>query len=149
MQFVPFNRSDPRLTGPYLTCFKWANASSQTALRISLGINVDNANNNETQTFNLGIGWDRRRDINKKWSHTRGMEFILWVGDLNIPGQPDINNNDRLLVGAAPLWGIEYALSNHVTLGTEAQMVIGTDPDNGFVFTIIPPVGLFLHYYFK
>jgi hypothetical protein len=149
MQFVPFNRSDPRLIGPYITRFKWAGTNRKSAFRISLGLNIDASDDNErNQYFNFGLGWDRRRNINKKWSHTRGMEFVLWAGNRNIPAQLN-NNNFGVLLGVAPLWGIEYALSRHVTLGTEAQMVLATDLDNGPVITIIPPVGLFLHYYFK
>ncbi|MGL6351246.1 MAG: hypothetical protein ACRC2U_15660, partial [Aeromonas sp.] len=67
----------------------------------------------------------------------------------NIPGTNPSSFEENLMVGIGPFWEVEYALSEHITLGTQAQMVLGTLVNDGILFTIVPPVGVFLNYYVK
>jgi hypothetical protein len=148
-QLVPFNRSSPRDAGPYLAHFKWYNRTGRTAFRMSIGVRL----REDTDVFelddpqlNFAIGWEKRRNISRRWSYTRGFDFMFLAGDQNIPGS---ENNFDPLIGFGPAWGIEWAIEPHITLGTEATLAIGIVPDSGPQVELLPPVGIYLHYYFK
>lgn len=147
-QLVPFNRSDPRDAGPYLAHFKWYNSTGKTAFRMSLGFRLRADGDLETDDVQISfaIGWEKRRHISRRWSYTRGFDFMFLGGDQNIPGS---DTQFEPFIGFGPAWGIEWAIEPNITLGTEATLAMGFVPDVGPQVELLPPVGIYLHYYFK
>ena len=148
-QLIPFNRSDPKEAGPFLVRFKAYGPKGKSAFRFSLGLHViPNGNGDfDDPQFNLALGWERRKSISRRWSYTKGFDFMILAGDLNIPG----NRSDANFVAfaAGPLWGIEYFIDRRISIGVEAALIIGFSPDDeSVVFDVLPPVGLFLNHYF-
>ena len=148
-QLVPFNRSNPRDAGPYLAHFKWYNSTGRTAFRMSLGVRLRESEFDfelDDPQLNFAIGWEKRRNISRRWSYTRGFDFMFLAGDQDIPGNEESFDP---FIGFGPAWGIEWAIEPHITLGTEATLAIGVVPDIGPQVELLPPVGIYLHYYFK
>ncbi len=147
-QLVPFNRSDPRQAGPYLIHFKTYGPRNRAAFRFSFGLHLIPDNTGEVQDpqVNIAMGWEKRRSLGRRWSYTRGFDFVILAGDLNVPGN---NQNDEVVVlGCGPVWGIEYFIDPRISIGTEASFILGFSPDFGVTADIIPPVGIFLNHYF-
>jgi hypothetical protein len=146
-QLIPFNRADPRDIGPFLMRFK-NYKNGKTAVRFGLGVDI---NENDffvdgNQPFiHIHWGWERRKNITDRWSYTRGIDAVAFVGPFNIPG--DSRNSDASSVGIGLPWGIEYAIAPHITLSTEVELAILLG-DFGPNIRLLPPVGLFLNYYF-
>lgn len=148
-QLIPFNRSNPREAGPYLVHFKKYGLSGKNAFRFSMGIHLvpDDQDELADPQFNIAFGWEKRRSISKRWSYTRGFDFMFLAGDLNVPGVA--NTEESAAIAFGPVWGIEFAIDRRITIGTEAALALGWSPDSeGFLFDIIPPLGIFLHHYF-
>lgn len=147
-QLIPFNRSNPREAGPFLLRFKRYGARYKTAFRFSLGMHVvpdENSDFNNPQ-LNLAFGWERRRSISRRWSYTRGFDFMILGGALNVPGT---ENTEALTFAVGPMYGIEYFIDPRMSIGCEAVLALGFSPDAvGVVLQIIPPVGIFLNHYF-
>jgi hypothetical protein len=146
---VPFNRVDPREAGPFLVRFKKYGPLRRSAFRFSMGFHmIPNADFDtfEDAQFNFALGWEKRRSISRRWSYTRGFDFMFLAGDLNVPGAESDEFEAAVAIG--PLWGIEFAVAERITLGTEAVLAIGFATEQLLFFTIIPPVGIFLQHYF-
>lgn len=147
-QLIPLNRSDPREAGPYLVHFKTFGLRNRHAFRFSLGLHIvpdENSDFGDPQ-LNIAMGWEKRRSLGGRWAYTRGFDFVLLAGDLNVPGNDQ--SEDTAFLGGGPVWGIEYFVAPRISIGTEASLIIGVVPDFGFAADIIPPVGLFLNHYF-
>lgn len=145
-QLIPFNRSNPREVGPYLMRFKRYKPNGR-AFRFSMGINMNFTNDDNEIGVNFGFGRERRRGFAQRWVYTRGFDFNILLGNINLPGQSTANG---VILGCGPLWGLEYALAPHITVGTETALVMGlslSDFGLNLSFQIIPPVALFVHYY--
>ena len=147
-QLIPLNRSNPRQAGPYLVHFKTYGTRNRAAFRFSMGMHLvpDNNGNVDNPQINIGMGWEKRRSLGGRWSYTRGFDFVILTGDLNVPG--NANNDEVVVFGGGPVWGLEYFIDQRISIGTEVSMVLGFAPDFGVTFDIIPPVGLFLNHYF-
>lgn len=148
-QLAPFNRSSPRDAGPYLAHFKWYGPSGKTAFRMSLGFRLRGDEFDlelDDPQLNFAIGWEKRRNISRRWSYTRGFDFMFLAGDQDIPGN---DTPFEPFIGFGPAWGIEWAIDPNITLGTEATLALGFSPDIGPQVELLPPVGIYLHYYFK
>lgn len=148
-QLIPFNRSDPKEAGPYLLRFKAYGPKGKSAFRFSMGIHIipDGDDNVDDPQLNLAFGWEKRRSISRRWSYTKGFDFMILAGDLNIPGNK--SGEDFVAFAAGPVWGIEYFIERRISVGVEAALVLGFSPSSGtVVFDILPPVGLFLNHYF-
>lgn len=149
-QLIPLNRSNPREAGPFLVRFKKYGPKNRSAFRFSLGLHVvadDNGDVDDPQ-LNLAIGWEKRRSLGGRWAYTRGFDFMILTGDLNVPGSSSNEEVARLALG--PVWGLEYFFDKRMSIGTEATLAVGFSPDSEFGVTleIIPPVGVFLNHYF-
>ncbi len=147
-QLIPFNRSNPREAGPFLLRFKRYGQRAKTAFRFSLGLHVvpdDNGDVNDPQ-LNLAFGWERRRSISRRWSYSRGFDFMILGGAMNVPGT---DNTEAFTFAIGPMYGIEYFLDPRMSIGCEAVLALGFSPDaEGIILEIIPPVGIFLNHYF-
>jgi hypothetical protein len=151
-QLIPLNRSDSKEAGPFLLRFKKYGSAGRSAFRFSLGFHLRTDENGEVDDpqFSFALGWEKRRSISRRWSYTRGFDFMVLGGDLNIPGNNTLAE-DEVGIGFAvgPVWGMEYAIDPRVTLGVEAALAIGWSPGfEGVIFEVLPPVGLFLSHYF-
>jgi hypothetical protein len=147
-QLIPFNRSNPREAGPFLMRFKRYNFERTRAFRFSMGLAVVNFDDNSDPSFslNLAFGSEKRKSISDRWSYTKGFDFMILVGNKNIPGN---SSSDQASIGVGPVWGIEYTIGKRITVGTEAALNLGVNLNFDVIinFEILPPVGIFLNYY--
>jgi hypothetical protein len=146
-QLVPLNRADPRESGPYLVRFKKYGPLGRSGFRFSMGVRVglDEIEEERIQ-LNLAFGFERRRSISKRWSYTRGFDAMILAGDLATPGTDTAE--DAFAIAVAPVWGIEFAIDDYMTVGAEAALALGLAFEEGVFFEILPPVGVFLQHYF-
>lgn len=146
VQLLPFNRSDPQLAGPYFVTLRSYN-SKDVAFRLGIGWNVstgDGVSDVDDAHINLRLGWEKRKGIFKKWTYSGGFDFFLSAGDLNISSEKD---NDTLLVGLGPTWGIDYFINEAISLSIETSLLIGYTPDlDGIQLEFIPPIALYLNF---
>lgn len=147
-QLIPLNRSNPREAGPYLIHFKAYGPRNRYAFRFSAGFHLvpDGNGDLDDPQLNIAMGWEKRRSLGGRWAYTRGFDFVILGGDLNVPGNNQSQENGFL--GGGPVWGIEYFIQPRISIGTEASLIMGLVPDFGFAIDFIPPVGLFLNHYF-
>jgi hypothetical protein len=147
-QLIPFNRADPRDFGPFLMRFK-NYKNGKNAIRFGLGVQILGEDiffsTEESKTFlNIQWGWERRKNISDRWSYTKGIEAVALIGNSNLPNE---RNSESVSVGVGLPWGIEYAIAPRITLSTEIELVLLVS-EFGPTIRLLPPVGLFLNYYF-
>jgi hypothetical protein len=146
-QFIPFNRADPTEIGPYYIRFK-NYKRGKNAVRFALGVSIvpdDFFGEDDNAFLHLQLGFERRKNITDRWSYTRGLDAVFSGGNFNLPG--DNSNEDIAHLGIGLPWGMEYALAPRITISTETELLL-LITDNGLSFRFLPPVGLFLNYYF-
>lgn len=147
VQLIPFNRSDPRVTGPYYV--NWRSYVQKDdklkGFKISLGVDLSDVDDiNPVQAFlNFRLGFESYRRISPRWGYTRGFNGFFSSGDFNIPGSKP--NNDVFL-GVGPHWGVDFFVSPKVSLSLETALILGTT-DFGAKFEFIPPVALNLNFW--
>lgn len=147
VQLIPFNRSNPRVTGPfYLSTKKYKKPNA--GFRFGIGLDIDPAGDEEGREafLNLRIGWEKRKAFSQRWAYYGGFDFMFIAGDLNILGA---KSEETGAFGIAPVWGIEYALTEQIYLSTETALFLGIDFgafDAVPRFEFIPPVSLFLNF---
>ena len=107
-QLIPLNRSNPNDAGPYLIHFKTFGPRNRYAFRFSAGFHiVPDANGDlEDPQLSISMGWEKRRSLGGRWSYTRGFDFVILGGDLNIPGTNQ--SSETAFLGGGPVWGLEY-----------------------------------------
>lgn len=146
VQMIPFNRSNPLLTGPYNAEFH--SFHGEKALHVSLGffLNAEAADNDDEELhFNFRIGMEKRRWTRDRWSFLSGWDLYFSAGGLNVVG--DAGRQDIVVAGYGRRWSMEYALHPQVRLSIETAMLLGLELEFGepnFVF--IPPVALNLNF---
>ena len=146
VQLIPFNRTNPLLTGPYNAEFHVFNG--ERALHASLGFFVTTQaidNEDDELHFNFRIGMEKRRWTRDRWSFLSGWDVYFSAGGLNLLGESD--NQDVALAGYGRRWSVEYAIQPQVRISIETAMVIGLELEFGepnFVF--IPPVAVNLNF---
>ena len=147
VQLIPFNRSNPRVTGPYYMTWRSyrINRRGQVGgFRMALGADLSDVDDESFQAFiNFRFGWERKKVIHERWSYSSGLDFMIFGGDLNIPGGKD---QDAAGFGFGPVWGIEYDLARHVSLSIETALFIGTAAESGFKLEFIPPVSIYMNF---
>ncbi|MCO6489342.1 MAG: hypothetical protein J5I98_13035 [Phaeodactylibacter sp.] len=144
VQLAPFNRSNPRVLGPYFTTYR-VYSSRGRAFRLALGWDVDaSLDADEAQNhFNLRLGWERRRKIADRWSYSMGWDFAISGGDFNLPGEKEA---DTGFLGFGPTWGFEFFINRTVSLSTEVSLWAGIDLNEGIPrLLVVPPVALLLN----
>ena len=143
---VPFNRANPRLSGPIQARFRFAR-KGRSAFRLGLGVSLDsNDDLGDNNFLHLEIGWEKRRSISKRWSFVRTSELFLSVGKVNVPGST-VGNGQVPGIGLGWGMGVEYALAKGITLSTEAMLLAPFLSDGGLNIELLPPIGVFLNYY--
>lgn len=141
---IPFNRSNPRLSGPIQARFRYAR-KGKAAFRMGLGVSIiNNLDGDNTNFLNMELGWERRRNLSKRWAYVRSTQLFFSAGRVNVPGS---TLSEVPGIGLGWGMGVEYALAKGITLSTEAMLLAPFLNDDGFNFEFLPPVGLFLNYY--
>ncbi len=146
VQLIPFNRSNPIVTGPYSVEFNryMGRRSFHTSLGMFMVPNVDFEDTDDFH-FNFRIGTEKTRSISGRWSHFTGWDAYFSAGDLNIVGQKQ--NFDSAAIGIGPRWGIMFAIQKQVTISVETALLLGLDVNESLPnFTFIPPVGVNLNF---
>ena len=145
-QFIPFNAINPLTTGPVNIGAKIF--SNTIGYRFGIGVNVTAGNSTQNMHFNMRNGYEIRRSINSQWNYSHGCDAILSLGNLNLPG--NTNDNDEVMVGLAPFWGVEYCFSKNLSISTETSLHIGISSGNffdssPFHLQFILPIALYLN----
>lgn len=148
-QLIPFNRSNPRVTGPYHVTFRYykrTRKGNYNGFRWALGVDLSDVEDEGIQSFfNFRIGWEKQRRLHPKWNFSSGADIMLVGGDLNIPGDKE---TDAGALGLGPVWGIEYNVSPQFSLSIETALFLGVQFDffSSIKFEFIPPVALYANY---
>lgn len=147
VQLIPFNRSDPRVVGPYYV--NWRSYLQKNdklkGFKISLGVDLSDTDDaSPVQAFfNVRLGFESYRRISPRWGYTRGFSGFYSTGDFNTPGSKP---NDEVFLGGGPHWGVDFFVSPKVSLSLETALVLGMT-GVGAKFEFIPPVALNLNFW--
>lgn len=145
-QLIPFNRTNPMLSGPYNVEFHRfrGNRAFHTSLGVFLNDGEGIFDSDDNIHLNFRMGSERRRAFGEKWNFYRGWDAYLSVGGYNLIGD---NNDDSAILGIGPRWCIEYRISRPVSVSIETALVLGYDTNIGSVdFQFIPPVSVNLSF---
>ncbi len=140
-QFVPFGNNNPRM-GPFIYSYK-SYSKKRTAFRLGLGVNSFDFLNEENLSFNLRIGYEKRKLLTNRWSYTYGIDGMILVGN----DFANINDGSNEINGALGIGlpvGIEYSLNDYIYLSVETNLFFGLGSSIINILTI-PPTGLFLN----
>lgn len=144
-QLLPFNRSNPLISGPFTV--KWKKYRGKNAFRYGLGARFSILNDDpKDQILNFHIGWEKRRRVFDRLAMYQGIDLFFSVGGFDLPGF-DIDNDSFDFtggIGFGPIWGFEYAINPVLSVSTEAALHIGLLSTLGTFF--IPPTSLHLNY---
>ncbi len=151
-QLIPFNRADPRTTGPFY--IEWRNygvyqgEGRYNGLKMSLGLNINPEEDidNPRSFLAFRLAFEGRRSISPRWGYTRGFSLLFAGGNLNLPGSE--TGNPDAFFGFGPHWGFEYSVVPNLTLGVETSLMIGTS-NFGPRLEILPPIGLFCNFWMQ
>ena len=144
VQVAPFNRSNPKVLGPYFITYR-VYTDKDRAFRLALGWDVDaSLTADEAQNhFNFRMGLERRRQIADRWSYSMAWDMAISGGDFNLPGEKDVETG---FIGLGPTWGFEFFINRTVSLSTEVSLWLGLDTNEGIPrLQVVPPVALFLN----
>ncbi len=142
-QIIPFNRSNPNVSGPYYVQFRRVKKSG-TIARTGLGWNFS-TNDFEIPNVNLRFGWEKRRAFYSRWTYNRGFDFVLSTGGFNVNARTEEVEG---FLGMQFTWGLDYFILPHVSLNLETGLAIGIGSDDSFTTFFIPPISLNLNYWF-
>ncbi len=141
-QLIPFNRSNPTVAGPYMMTYR--SYRDNNAFRFGLGANLsDESFNNSTATFNMRMGWEKKKSFYESWSYSFGLDFFISGGGFNLS---NASNSESGVFGTGVVWGIEYFVNPKVSLNVETAFYLGAGGDDGPTILFIPPVGLTLNF---
>jgi len=105
-QLIPFNRSNPTVAGPYMMTYR--SYRGNNAFRFGLGSNLSiETANNRTASFNMRMGWEKKKSFYENWSYSFGLDFFVSGGGFNIANTA---NSESGAFGTGIVWGIEYFL---------------------------------------
>ncbi|MCB0598394.1 MAG: hypothetical protein H6557_29350 [Lewinellaceae bacterium] len=144
VQVAPFNRSNPKVLGPYFITYR-VYTDKDRAFRLALGWDVDaSLTADEAQNhFNFRMGLERRRQIADRWSYSMAWDMAISGGDFNLPGEKDVETG---FIGLGPTWGFEFFINRTVSLSTEVSLWLGLDTNEGIPrLQVVPPVALLLN----
>ena len=144
VQVAPFNRSNPKVLGPYFITYR-VYTDKDRAFRLALGWDVDaSLTADEAQNhFNFRMGLERRRQIADRWSYSMAWDLAISGGDFNLPGEKEVETG---FIGLGPTWGFEFFINRTVSLSTEVSLWLGLDTNEGIPrLQVVPPVALLLN----
>ncbi len=146
-QILPFNRIDPALTNAsiMLRIYSRHNTGVRFAYGLSLG------DDNDFLNMYLSIDNDKRRSISSKWLFFYGFGGGIKAVSNNFNRVPNSPVTSEFLIGPTCHWGIEYRVTNILSVSTEATLRIGLGFGNGQDFIspiakIDPPINIIAHF---
>lgn len=130
--FLSFNETQPFGTNPYDFTMRRVNANN-VASRIGVGVRFSMANQEDDQDddefkftsygINLGIGQEKRIPLSKRWLFYVGGDLVLRysnaVNESIFEDGSQTNTENEMGFGLAPVVGIQFNLSERVSLSTE------------------------------
>jgi hypothetical protein len=149
IQFIPFNRTNPRTAGPYNFIYKRFNNAD--ALILAAGVDVLELESS-TSNFhlNLLIGWEQQRKLEENWYYAFGASAMFLMGNLNVPGAGAPNNSNEGGLGVAPTFTLGYTLNEAVSISTETMFFfrLSNASDGSTVpgIAFVPPVAMYLNF---
>ena len=85
VQLIPFNRSDPRVTGPYYVNWRsyLLKNDKLKCFKISLGVDLSDTDDaSPVQAFfNVRLGFESYRRLSPRWGYTRGFNGFYSTAD--------------------------------------------------------------------
>lgn len=136
-QLVPFNLGG---INSGLIGLKYRKYFDTRAFKVNFGANLgnDDFNSEVENLLYIGLGFEKRHVLDKKWFYTSGWELYL-SGFSNA-------QTDDFHFGVAKNYGIEYSLNKQLYLSTEGALRLGIDTDNeGPRILFDLPVAIFLN----
>jgi hypothetical protein len=143
-RLVPFGDGIP-LGG--VTSVMMRRYKDNRAFRMGIGLNA--SNDAERLNASIRIGNERKREINPRYTFTRGVDFMIASGSFNTPGF-NFSTGGIATLGAALSFGLEYNIDKHISIGTEALIfagIGGNTTTGGSILNIkvLPPVALYIN----
>ncbi len=146
-QFIPFG--NPSIRGGPIT-YAETKIKNNKLRRFGIGMNIDPDNEANTY-FHIRFGGGKEIKVSEKWSYYRGLDVWAFVGNFNLPGE-NVNTANFFFVdsgiGIAPFVGAKYHITPNVNIGTESNLFIGLNTDDGALIKAIPPISLFISFRF-
>jgi hypothetical protein len=145
-QFIPLNRTNPRISGPYNFIYKRFNEKG-SAFVVAAGVDVLEFGASESNFhLNIRLGWEERRAFYYNWQYAFGASALWTMGNFNTPGAT--SNGSDLSIGIAPTFSVGYALNETISMGTETMLYIGfiNESNEGINISFVPPVAIYLNF---
>ena len=120
--------ADSFLDAPHIFIFK--SIKNNRAFRFGIGgnrkqeISNDNSDDKILQSsLRVRMGFEKQKQVSKKWQINTGadLKFSIFKFDDNNNNSFNSNNNDSKSFGVSPLLGIQFQLTPHLFLQTEAS----------------------------
>ncbi len=149
IQFIPFNRTNPRTAGPYNFIYKRFNKSD--ALILAAGVDVlEFESSTSNFHLNLRVGWEQQRKLEGNWYYAFGASAMFVMGNFNAPNTVSSNGNDDGGLGFAPTFTLGYKLNEVVSVSTETIFFIrlsnAGEVSNIPPIAFVPPVAMYLNF---
>ena len=132
---IPFKGTNTA-TGPF--AFTWRMGRRKTYFNLQLGVRLENE---DLDMFNLQIGRVRKRPLGGRFHYYTSQNIFLTNGVFGVPNEERPRFNDAAY-GLSFGVGLQYYLSENISLATESALFIGGGELS--VFDFIPPIGVFI-----
>lgn len=149
IQFIPFNRTNPRTAGPYNFIYKRFNNAD--ALILAAGVDVlEFESSTSNFHLNLRVGWEQQRKLEGNWYYAFGASAMFLIGNFNTTNTISPNESGDGGLGIAPTFTLGYTLNEVVSISTETMLFVGlsgaSDISDTSGFAFVPPVAMYLNF---
>jgi hypothetical protein len=132
--FLSFNDVNSAGTSPYQFTFRKLSADGTKAFRSNIGLNLNNATNkqgdNDTKLsfyqVSIAPGYEKRNQIAKRWLIYGGVDLLigyeLTKTENTSAGITSTNEQTKLNGGIAPVFGLQFNITERLSLSTESQL---------------------------
>jgi hypothetical protein len=145
-QFIPLNKTNPRISGPYNFIYKRFNEKG-SAFVAAAGVDVLQFGASEGNFhLNIRLGWEERRAFYNNWQYALGASALWTMGNFNTTGAT--SQGSDIGIGIAPTFSVAYTVNEAISVGTEAMLYLGlfSDVTNGPAISFVPPVAIYLNF---
>jgi hypothetical protein len=134
VQLIPFNTTNPLVSGTYNATYK--RYKRDKGFIFSIGATTFGASQQQQNPFlNFRLGWERRKLSYQHWFYAKGMSILFSAGHLNMVGNSRGTNPN---LGVGPHWSFGYELSPFISIGSEMMLFFGLG-DSGLNISFLPP----------
>ena len=145
-QLIPFNRTNPRLSGPFNVEFHKFNGNRSFHTSLGMFIVSDGFEVQSDANFNFRIGGEKRKPLNEKWTIYNGWDVYLSAGNFNLI-EENLSSDLPMVLAVGPRWSVGYNFIEQVSISVETALIIGLDLNDGIPhFRFIPPVAVNLNF---